>query len=131
MKRDMDLIRKILLLFEETETDRISMKKITLSEYSKEKIFFHVEIMKEAGLLHHSVTRFTGQNGRSWGTSIEHGLRPTMLGYDFLDAVRDPEMWKKTKEGALQAGGWTFDLLLDLAKGFARKKIEDLTGIKL
>jgi hypothetical protein len=49
----------------------------------------------------------------------------------FLDTVRDPEIWKKTKEGAISAKGFTLDLLQDLAKGFIKKQIEERTGITL
>ena len=52
--------------------------------------------------------------------SIEH---------DFLDSVRDPETWAKTKKAAAGAGGFTVELLRDLAKGFVKKQIEEkLTG---
>ncbi|MBY5592690.1 DUF2513 domain-containing protein [Rhizobium leguminosarum] len=57
--------------------------------------------------------------------------RLTWSGHDFLDTVRDPAIWKKTKEGALSAKGFTLDLLQDLAKGFIKKQIEERTGIAL
>lgn len=49
----------------------------------------------------------------------------------FLDSVRDPETWWRTKKAAAGAGGFTLDLLKDLAKGLIRKQIEDRTGVKL
>jgi hypothetical protein len=55
----------------------------------------------------------------------------TWQGHDFLDSVRDPKIWAKTKEGALAAGGFTVDLLAELAKGFLKKQIEERTGVKL
>jgi hypothetical protein len=45
--------------------------------------------------------------------------------------VRDPKIWAKTKDGALAAGGFTVDLLKDLAKGFVKKQIEERTGVTL
>nr|WP_264159203.1 DUF2513 domain-containing protein [Burkholderia vietnamiensis] len=48
-----------------------------------------------------------------------------------MDSIRSPEVWAKTKAGALAAGGFTVELLGDLAKGFIKKQIEDRTGIKL
>ena len=39
--------------------------------------------------------------------------------------------WEKTKKGAEAAGGFTMDLLKDLAKGFIKKQIEERTGVKL
>ena len=55
----------------------------------------------------------------------------TWAGHDFLDAVRDPAIWAKTKAGATAAGGFTFDLLKGLAKGFMKKQIEELMGVQI
>ena len=46
-------------------------------------------------------------------------------------SVRDDAVWRKTKEGALAAGGFTFELLASLAKGLVKKQIEKHTGIEL
>ena len=58
-------------------------------------------------------------------------LRLTWAGHDYLDAVRDPEIWKQTRAGAEKVGGFTIDLLKELAKGLIKKKIEEHTGVKL
>jgi len=131
MKRDMDLVRKILLYFDSTDADRVSPKNVILDGYSTKQTLFHIEIMTEAGLLDHRIIQAELSDGRRAHLNLDGGVRPTMAGYDFLDAVRDAETWKKTKDGALAAGGWTIDILKDLAKGLAKKKLEDLTGIKL
>jgi hypothetical protein len=57
--------------------------------------------------------------------------RLTWEGHDFLDSIRDPKIWEKTKKGVEGAGGFTVDLLKDLAKGFMKKQIEEYTGVKL
>lgn len=57
--------------------------------------------------------------------------RLTWQGHDFLDKVRDPEIWHATKEGAKKAGGFSLELLGALAKGFLKKKIEAHTGVDL
>ncbi|KAI3593372.1 hypothetical protein D9X30_1682 (plasmid) [Cupriavidus sp. U2] len=57
--------------------------------------------------------------------------RLSWAGHDFADSVRDSAIWKKTKSGALAAGGFTMRLLVDLAKGYAKKQIEEKTGIQL
>lgn len=54
--------------------------------------------------------------------------RITWSGHEFLDSVRDDEVWRRTKDGALAVKGFSADLLLDLAKGFARKKSASKTG---
>ena len=56
----------------------------------------------------------------------------TWAGHGFLDAVRDPEIWVETKRSAsVAAGGFTMDLLRDLATNFIKKKIEDVTGVEI
>jgi uncharacterized protein DUF2513 len=57
--------------------------------------------------------------------------RLTWAGHDFADAVRDPDIWRKTKHSADKIGSITFDLVKDLAKGFIKTKIEEHTGLKL
>ena len=79
--------------------------------------------MKTAGLI--EVT----EENTILGHVIVRGL--TWNGHDFLDSIRDPKIWAKTKSGAAAAGGFTVDLLKDLAKGLVRKQIEEYTGVKL
>lgn len=52
-------------------------------------------------------------------------------GADFIDSVRDDKIWQKTKEGAQIAGGFSFEILKALAKGFIIEKIKNHTGINL
>jgi hypothetical protein len=129
MKRDMDLIRDILLWLEArpAQTDEF----VQLGgeggdyrdpSYSDAEIEMHATLMIEAGLL-------KGPNQQSddgvWIISI------SWAGHDFLEAVRDRKIWERTKQGAGAAGGFTIELLQDLAKGFIRKQVEERTGIKL
>ena len=67
-------------------------------------------------------------------TMLGRDFRPRRLtssGHDFLDSIRDPEIWKKTKDGAKAAGCFTFELLGDLAKGFIKTQIKKRTGMDL
>ena len=53
----------------------------------------------------------------------------TSEGHDFLDSVRDPEIWRRTKAGAVKAGGFTVDILKELAKSLIKAAIQQhLTG---
>ncbi|WP_322978976.1 DUF2513 domain-containing protein [Pseudomonas sp. C11] len=127
MKRDMGLIRLLLLKLEEIDQDGRSIYHfvegdIQLEGYSWDEIEYHYDLADEAGLVD------MGGNGVMNGILFR---RLTWAGHDFVDAVRDEEIWRKTKEGALAAGGISIDLVKDLAKGFVRKNIEKLTGIEL
>ena len=55
----------------------------------------------------------------------------TWDGHDFLDSVRDEEIWRRTKEGAKAAGGFTFDIIKDLAKGLIKTQIKKHTDVDL
>jgi hypothetical protein len=48
-----------------------------------------------------------------------------------LDSIRDPENWAKTKKAAARAGGFTVNLLRDVAYGIIKKALENHTGITL
>lgn len=58
-------------------------------------------------------------------------LRMTWQGHEFLDRIRDPQIWAKTKEGAKRVGSFSLDVLSDIARGIIKKKISDLSGIEL
>ena len=51
MKRDMELVRKILLETEEASNNPIEWIALNIEGYDPEVISYHVKIMKEAGLI--------------------------------------------------------------------------------
>jgi hypothetical protein len=129
MKRDMDLIRELLLKLEALPIRRggiISIppdaEEIAVPGYDTDQIEYHLSQIRAAG--------FIDEGGARPMSGI--GFRClTWAGHDFLDSVRNLEIWAKTKKGAEAAGGFTVDLLKDLAKGFIKKQIEEYTGVKL
>jgi hypothetical protein len=133
MKRDMDLIRQLLLRIEAQRlgvggsVDQVLMLSaskppLCLDGEDPDEVHYKMRLLAEGGYLGMTKTQFAG------GFNI---LGLTWEGHDFLDSVRDNEVWRKTKDGALKAGGFTFDLLKDLAKGLLKKQIEERTGMKL
>ncbi|MCG7375236.1 DUF2513 domain-containing protein [Pseudomonas luteola] len=130
MKRSMDLIRELLLRLEGISVDGTSYyildpsdKELQVEGFSSDQIGYHLSLLREAGLI-------DPPSGGTLAGGIDF-RRLTWSGHDFLDSIRDPEVWDKTKQGAKAAGGFTLDLLKDLAKGLIKKKIQDHTGIEL
>jgi hypothetical protein len=129
MKRDMDLIRELLLKLEALPMRRggiVSIapdaEEIAVPGYDIGRIDYHLSQLRAAGFIDEGAVRpMTGISFRCL----------TPAGHGFLDSVRDPEIWAKTKKGAEAAKGFTVDLLKDLAKGFVKKQIEEYTGVKL
>ncbi|MBC8719891.1 DUF2513 domain-containing protein [Ochrobactrum sp. Marseille-Q0166] len=126
MKRDMDLMRDLLLQIEELDQGFGSEVEIESRAHEPQVIAEHLRLLLEARLI-------DGDTVPDDEFPFDHVMptRLTWAGHDFIGSVRDPEIWKKTKEGALSAKGFTLDLLQDLAKGFIKKKIADRTGIPL
>lgn len=130
MRRDMDLIRALILKLEELPLepgsivliDRTDIQdELGLEDYSEDQVLYHYQLILEKGWV----------EGGQYASNAEYiTFRSiTSAGHDFADSVRDPAIWAATKEGALKAGGYSLDLLAKLAKGYIQKKIEQHTGI--
>lgn len=124
MKRDMDLMRKILLAIE--AKDDLQPEEIFFDDEDDVVVARHVDLLVNEGFIE-------GTSSRRWGEPYNYWLVKDLTwdGHDFLDEIRDYLTWERTKKGVEEAGSFSFDLLKALAKGYARKKIEDTTGIKL
>lgn len=105
MKRDMDLVRKILFAIEEMETGYVQ-KRLEIAGYSAEEIGYHVYIMAEAGLL-------IGPDVTTYGSSSPNAIpsRLTWDGHDFLDACRDESRWNEAKGVFTKMGGASADIV--------------------
>lgn len=133
MKRDMDLIRDLLLKIEDGQrsfdllTPEIAeilgeSGEGRLPREQAELVEYHLTLLDNAGL----ITIQAKLSGAVWQIG-----QITWAGHDFLDTIRDPAIWRETKAGAKQAGGFSLDLLKALAKGLIKKKIEQHTGVEL
>jgi hypothetical protein len=113
MKRDIDLLRDILL---KVESDR----KWDLPEgHTDEEIADHVLQLKEAGLVEAVVTR--DRQGIPNSATI---IRLTSAGHDFLDATRNQSFWMKTKNYVTKnLPGWTLLIVKDVAERAAKGEL--------
>nr|WP_251991947.1 DUF2513 domain-containing protein [Escherichia coli] len=67
--------------------------------------------------------------GYSW---IEVPLRLTARGHDFIADLRQKDVWQAIKTNFKDEGISTLmSVSKSLAKGFAREKIKDITGIDI
>jgi len=129
MKRDMDMVRELLLRIEELHLPAgtaaflsVTEEPLALPGDDRDSIAYHMRLLMDAGFIDSTKTQGAdsfGLRGLSW------------RGHEFLDTIRDPEIWRQTKEAATKAGGFTVDLLVDLAKGLIKTQIEKYTGVKL
>jgi DNA-binding transcriptional ArsR family regulator len=133
MKRDMDLIRDLLLkieggqrAFEALSSNVAEMLRVPLkapmTDDEADRLSGHLDLLEEAGFI---------EIETQGGGGLYHVRRLTWRGHEYLDTVRDPETWKKTKEGANAVKSWSVDTLKEIAKGLVKKQIEEYTGVKL
>lgn len=109
MKRDMDLVREILL---KMEADN-SVEYIT--GYSTEQVEHHVHLMVEAGLLKGAPITAVGDR---YQRALALGM--TWQGHDFLDAARSETIWERAKRAiTAQGGGLAIDVLKAVLTKFA------------
>lgn len=128
MQRDMDLMRLVVLQVEKDHqgpNDLIEYEDfnhhMVIEGFTPAQVEYHLQLAISSRLF--EMPRNAG------GLYIFSGLTPS--GHDFADSVRDEKIWKITKDGALKAGGFTFDLLGQLAKGLVKQQLEKHTGVTL
>jgi Hypothetical protein (DUF2513) len=116
MKRDMNLIRSLLLLYEGEEP------KPDLSEYTEEQQVYHSALLIEAKLVDGSI--LPDQNGYPRGTAV---LRLTWDGHEFLDAARNPSTWNRIRKMAFDSG---VSLTLPVLKALLTRYMKEKIGIE-
>lgn len=100
MKRDMDLVRYILIAVENTDGAFDGSQLCEGGAYTLEQIAFHVELMKAHGLLEAEIVYAM----EHMPVSVEV-QRLTWDGCDYLDAVRSDTVWRRSKEAIKEAVG--------------------------
>lgn len=115
MKRDFDLIRKILLYVEKNQKDYTKVID-NLEDYDNQTLMFHCELLIDSGLLKGKVLRVnTGE-----GHCVSNGL--TWEGYDYLAKIKDDTVWKNVKKTIKEQG---VEFSIEVISRVATKLIED------
>ena len=113
MKRNMDLIREILLRLEEhSYIDDVSGHK-------PEEIAYHVSLLEGAGLITQEL-----YHNLYLSDSMLDGNRITWAGHEFLDASRNNSLWEKAKKVAIEkTGALSFEVLKAILVQFGKDAI--------
>lgn len=123
MRRHPELERAILLAIEAHDDEAASFVELSEIEgFSDVQKGYHVLLLHEAGLLVALDAR-THDGLYDWVP-----VRLTMAGHQYLETIRDPEIWRRTQEGARRVGSFGLDVLGALAKAYLRERLQALTG---
>lgn len=121
MKRDMELIRKILFDLEERkEKDFVGY--YNLEGYSTDEVEYHLELMVEKGLLK---GKFVYADGRMLFSS----LKISWEGHDFLDSIKNDTIWKMIKDSLKEKGLELGQVSFEILKEFIKIKMKQKLGL--
>jgi Hypothetical protein (DUF2513) len=114
MKRDMDIVRLLLL---QLEGDEKAPEK--LKAYDEPLVVYNAALLVDSGLVEGAVAR--GGDNDPLGVAMNH---MTWAGHDFLDAARDETLWKKAKQTVMKpAASYTFEIVKEYLKAEIKKHL--------
>jgi len=122
MKLDKDLVREILLQVE-ASTRPLGWVELDFPDRPDEDISYQVQKLNEAGFLH--ADELTSSSGYEW-----KARQLTYEGHEFLDTVRDSEVWRTTKETAKKVGSASVEVLFAIGKSVIKQKLTEF-GVHL
>ncbi len=106
MKRDWDLLRRILFKLEENDDPMKAYANTDFGEIPQHVIGYHTNLLLQAGLIQGECHEVLGPGPDCIATRL------TWQGHEFLDAARNKSIWDRVKKVASDKGiDVTFDVL--------------------
>ncbi|MDP2607735.1 MULTISPECIES: DUF2513 domain-containing protein [unclassified Oceanobacter] len=133
MKIDQEYLKGLLEAFEASNTPTTDIKKLEHAgfSYQEDKFIFHLSILADQNFVEreqgHGLGYLKGADGNiSWS---EVPLRLTAAGHEFLEALRNSEVWDTIKSEFKDASiGTLCRVSKDLFEGYTKKKVTSLLG---
>lgn len=115
MRRDWDYLREMLSELEEADEYLFPLG-LSCGLDSDTKQDYHVALATDEGLL----------------LKTQPGIyRMTAKGHDFLDHTRDKDVWEKSKAAVGHLKNHSLTMLMNVAEGFVRAKLREVTGLDI
>ena len=127
MKRNMDLIRQILQKIEDSDSHCIEVHTGNIGNETRDVVAYHYHLLCDAGLLKMDPDFFVSDGERYQLTPTVFAVL-TWKGHEFLDASRDPDVWKNAKDIAGKSANFSFRLLYAVLTDLALHKSRSLMG---
>lgn len=116
VKRDMDLIREILLKIEDHPNEPGGID-LPIEGRSSQEISYHVKLLAQAGLIE-------ALESSSFDGDVWEAKSLTWEGHEFLEASKDEGVWKKAKSIITnKGGGMVFEVLQSLVIDLAKQNV--------
>ena len=124
MKRDLDLIREIMLVLEDKMEYGKNFKSTQLIEIMQDKIFSAEKLAYHVGLLVENDFIKAKEYKYQSGEPTDYLINTiTSQGQDFIDTIRQDTTWNKIKEKVSNIGGYSLSLFIDIGKEYLKKQI--------
>lgn len=120
MKRNLDLIKLILLEYEKLPPPPHGINEIKIPNYSAEEVIYHQELLMDDDYI-------IGK-GQSYFSGHQKFFpeRLTNKGHDFLEKMKNETAWNKTKATIVEKGG---GLALDIVSALITATIKAQLGL--
>ncbi|WP_099203479.1 DUF2513 domain-containing protein [Miniphocaeibacter massiliensis] len=119
MKRDMELVRKILFKIEKEYIDTaLSYDNIKIEGYDMKTIGYHCDLMYNVNLLSY-------YNPRVYDNELGYFFvgKLTWEGHEYLDKIKNENVWNKTKSTIKEKG---LELTMEIIPKVAGKIISEM-----
>ena len=122
MKRDMELVRRLMLAIEAQPAGaRVTGADLLVDGDDDTTVAEHLHMLIDHGFLKGTPDRAIAHRKSPLRVHI-HGI--TWKGHEFLDAVRDDTIWNKTKDKVASVGGSaTVEIVTQVATGFIKQML--------
>lgn len=124
MKRDMDLVRYLLMTIEDAKGP-LHLNDFTCTEWSTEEIKYHLALLGAHGLI-------DGNAVDAWG-NMAIRVRVDGLswdGADYLDAIRDERVFDRVKRAVKEStGSVTLDVFKSVASMLVLEAVKRQAGL--
>ena len=121
VQRDMDMIRDILVLINDgpeydgtREFTYSNSEEFGISNHSTEEVAYHLALLINAGFVDGAVLH---------GVPMHVIRQLTWNGHEFLDNIRDPGIWNKTKERLAGLQSAALSVVAEVAKAEVKKRL--------
>jgi len=119
MKRDMELIRKMVLAVEDAPTG-FAPHPLKIAGYTEEQVGYHAYLMVDHGLAEATRVTTLASEGPQW--VLRH---LTSEGHDYAAAARDATTWRKAMSVVQEKGGAvTLDVVKALLSHLAKAGLD-------
>ena len=121
MKRDMELVRDILLIVnEDPKYDGVyfnyfqTAKEFGIENHSTEEVAYHVRLLIDAGVL----------NGRIEESFLIPSIKGlTWSGQEFIDNIKNRDIWERTKKRIVGFSSVALSVIAEIAESEIKHKL--------